>query len=245
MIRKIIQIDEEKCDGCGLCATACAEGAIKIIEGKARLVSEQYCDGLGACLGECPQGAIEIIEREAEDFSEEAVARHLGHAYAAPAPTPVPAMPAMPHGGGCPGSRMMFFGQNAQPEPQAPPAETSDYSALKQWPIQLHLLPVQAPIYENRELLIAADCTAFAMGGFHRQMLEGRALAIACPKLDDCQPYVQKLAALFANNHNHRIHGSIMEVPCCRGLAMMVKDALALSGKDIPLDVEIVRIPGR
>lgn len=259
MIRKIVQIDEEKCDGCGLCVTSCAEGAIQVIDGKARLVSDQYCDGLGACLGECPQDAIAIIERDADDFNEAAVERHLAaQTNSHPMPqasslkpasqteAPKPSFPGVT--GGCPGSRMFFGGepQAATPKPQAPvTVPQSSASALRQWPIQLHLLPTQAPIFENRELLIAADCTAFALAGFHHEMLEGRALAIACPKLDDCGTYVQKLAAIFSQNTIHRIHVAIMEVPCCRGLAMMVKDALAISGKNIPLDVQIVNVPGR
>lgn len=243
MIRKIVQIDEEKCDGCALCVTSCAEGAIAVIDGKARLVSDQYCDGLGACLGECPQNAISIIEREAAVFDEAAVENHLAARKAVAAPAAHAHAPA----GGCPGSRMMFMDQApaASSSHSEAHGEESHASALRQWPIQLHLLPVKAPIFENRELLIAADCTAFAMGGFHRQMLEGRALAIACPKLDDSAAYVEKLAAIIASNTIRRIHVAIMEVPCCGGLAMLVKDALAQSGKDIPLNIEVVRIPGR
>lgn len=246
MIRKIVQIDEEKCDGCGLCVTSCAEGAIAIIEGKARLVSDQYCDGLGACLGECPQGAIAIIEREADEFDEVAVEHHLKKSGKPADQTSAAAqvVASAMGGGGCPGSRMMFLGD--APKPANPPAKDSSAtqpSALRQWPIQLHLIPVQAPFLENRELLIAADCTAFAMGGFHRELLEGRALAIACPKLDDTGNYVQKLAAIFANNNIHRVHVAIMEVPCCRGLAAMVRDAMAISGKDIPLNVQVLNIP--
>jgi len=239
MQRKIVQIDEALCDGCGLCVTACAEGAIAVIDGKARLISDQYCDGLGACLGDCPQGAIAIVERDAEAFDEAAVETHLAAKQA------LKSTAHAPHShpdGGCPGARMIF--RETRPA-AAPVAEqrSQEHSALSQWPIQLHLLPVQAPFYHERELLIAADCTAFAMGGFHRRMLEGRALAIACPKLDDGTTYVRKLAAIFAGNAIRKIHVAIMEVPCCRGLVMMVKDALAMSGADIPLEIEVVKIP--
>jgi ferredoxin len=251
MKRKIISIDESKCDGCGVCVDSCHEGAIQVIEGKARLVSETYCDGLGACLGECPQGAITIEERDAAAFDEKAVEEHLRRQQ-----SPQPAGPALQarhpfaahSGGGCPGSQVRF---SRPASAQAPATGTCSCdngsprpSALTQWPIQLRLVPPTAPYFNDCHLLIAADCVAFALGGFHDDLLEGRALAIACPKLDDPSGYVEKLTAILSANTIRSITVCIMEVPCCRGLAMMVQQALAASGKKIPLTQRIVSLDG-
>lgn len=239
MKRNIVQIDESLCDGCGQCVTACAEGAIQIIDGKARLISDQYCDGLGACLGECPQGAITVIERDAQAFDEEAVARHLQNQNAEPEPQPQPASPPF---SGCPGSRILSFPEQ-QEKPSQGPAPVPK-SKLRQWPVQLHLLSPKAPYFDNADLLICADCVPFAMGDFHNTLLNGHALAIACPKLDDTRFYIEKLAGIFAQNDIRSITIAIMEVPCCSGLVRLVDEALKSSGKTIDVNVKVLTLQG-
>lgn len=215
--RKIVRIDEEKCDGCGLCVPACPEGAIQIIDGKARLVSDTYCDGLGACLGHCPKDAITIEEREAEPFDEEAVQAHLEteHHIAA----------------ACPSAQVMQFKVPAKSE-------------LAQWPIQLTLVPPQAPYLNNADLLIAADCTPFAYPQFHQDLLKGKTILIGCPKLDDVQFYIEKLAQIFSHNNIASVTVAHMEVPCCFGLTYIVKEALSQAGKDIPVEDITISIRG-
>ncbi|MEW5722171.1 MAG: ferredoxin [Thermodesulfobacteriota bacterium] len=225
--RKIIKIDEELCNGCGNCVIDCAEGALQVIDGKARLISEIYCDGLGACLGGCPTGALEVIEREAEEFDEKAVEKHLAHTQAASALEPEPA----PLACGCPGSLVRELKPLAEKTPgaEAPP------SALRHWPIQLHLVPVKAPFFQNAKLLVAADCAGFSLTALHRDHLAGRSLIIACPKLDETSPYEDKLAAIFRENNLKEITVLYMTVPCCFGLVHLVKQALKKSGRSIPL----------
>lgn len=259
-VRKIVRIDEEKCNGCGDCVPSCAEGAIRIINGKARLMGENLCDGLGACLGHCPMDAITVEERPAEDYDESAVERHLGHkpahyvppvtasaaATMAPAPPLKPAFaPMHPHGGGgCPGSRLRTFEAMPAGVPAAPSAGSTQ-SALRQWPVQLTLLPMQGPIWENAHLLLAADCVPFAYPDFHSTMLAGKTLAIACPKLDECDAYVQKLATIFASNTVRSVTIARMEVPCCGGLVRIVNMALQMSGRtDIEVKEIVVGIRG-
>ncbi len=249
--RQIIRIDEDKCDGCGLCVPSCHEGALQIIDGKARLVSEVYCDGLGACLGECPQGALTIEEREAEEFDEAAVKERMAAAKPAPAAPPAPhgAHEAHEHGGhgsgpvgmgGCPGSAVRQFARKPQDAAPRAPGATEE-SALAQWPIQISLVPPTAPYFQGAELLLAADCVPFAYAGFHRDFLDGRALAIGCPKLDDAEFYRQKLAAIFRDGGVRKVTVLMMEVPCCGGLGLIARAALKLAGKEgaIPLE-EIV-----
>lgn len=257
MKRNIILIDEEKCNGCGLCTKACAEGALEIIGGKAKLVSEVYCDGLGACLGKCPEDAIRIEAREAAAFDEHAVEQRLQQQAAPPAAKPVhghghsgcpgsqPRSLAAPvaaaakpaHGKapcGCPGSMARSF---AAPEGAATGAGESGPPApseLRQWPVQLHLVPVNAPYWQGADLLIAADCVPFACAGFHAQFLKDRRLIIGCPKLDDQQAYLAKLQAIFEQNDIRSITVVHMEVPCCHGLPHLVQTALKQSGKSIP-----------
>ncbi|GLI37677.1 4Fe-4S binding protein [Geobacter hydrogenophilus] len=243
MIRKIVQIDEEKCNGCGLCVPACAEGAIKIVNGKAVLAADNLCDGLGACLGDCPQDAIRIIEREADEFDETAVDEHLkgaGRELAQHAPPPP--QPHGHHAGGCPGSRAMVFAP-AHPADEQPAGGTIA-SRLRQWPVQLHLVPTTAPYFQDADLLIAADCVAFAHGDFHREFLEGKALVIGCPKLDDNNAYLQKLTELFRVSSIRSITALRMEVPCCCGIVMAARQALAASGKDIPFREVTIGIQG-
>jgi Pyruvate/2-oxoacid:ferredoxin oxidoreductase delta subunit len=249
--RKIIKIDEAKCNGCGLCVPACHEGALAIIDGKARLVKDSYCDGLGDCLGECPQDAIVIEERDVDPYDEAAVQKHLADrakASAKPAP-PAGGCPGMrafslatakPAGGGCPGSRAASF--------EAPKAAAADsapaQSALSQWPIQLHLVSPNAPYWEDADLLVAADCVLAAYPDLHSKLMKGRRLIIACPKLDDTGNYVEKLAAILATNSIKSLTVARMEVPCCGGICQIVGDALARSGRDIPTETITIGIQG-
>lgn len=249
--RKVIRIDESKCDGCGQCVLACAEGAIAIIDGKARLVSETYCDGLGACLAECPQGALTVEEREAEAFDEAAVREHLERLRQPHAPAPYhpahpgPGAPPHAHGGGCPGAAVRDFRSAAASSPCCAPATTNaPTSALGHWPVQLHLVPPRAPFLQGADLLLAADCTAFAVGDFHERFLGDHALVIACPKLDDTGPYLEKLTRILAENGIRSLHVVQMEVPCCFGLERLARRALAAAGKPIPLQVTTVGIRG-
>lgn len=245
MLRKIVQIDADKCNGCGLCVPSCAEGAIKMVNGKAVLSADNLCDGLGACLGDCPQGAIRIIEREADEFDESAVAKHLentgrpaDHHGHQPAHRPAPAA----HGhGGCPGSRAMSF---APATTAATEESGSRQSKLGQWPVQLHLVSTTAPYFQDADLLIAADCVPFAYADFHKDFLAGKAVVVGCPKLDDNQFYTQKLTELFRASSIRSITVLRMEVPCCGGIVMAARQALAASGKEIPLTEVTVGIKG-
>ncbi len=277
MLRNIVRIDEDKCDGCGLCVTACAEGAIQIVDGKARLVKDQYCDGLGACLGECPRDAITIEQRDTEAFDEQAVERHLasigrpglgqhggaGQAHEqtpkpAPQPQPKPAgggcpgAAAMMLGGGCPGSTARALGGNgagatgAMPgaaTPEAAPGESRP-STLRNWPVQLKLVSPMAPYLSGARLCIAADCTAFAYADFHKDMLAGKVCLIGCPKLDDVGYYLEKLTAIMQHNEIESVDVVYMEVPCCGGLVRAVRQAIADSGRDIPLTLTKVGLEG-
>ena len=248
-----MQIDEAKCDGCGECITSCAEGAIALVGGKARLVSDVYCDGLGACLGECPQDAITVVERDAAAFDEGAVHVHLQrlgraqlpHAPGA-APSAAPAPAAQAHGpaataGGCPGSaareirRPSLSVLKDLPGPAAAPAPRQGGSTLSQWPVQLKLVPPTAPWLAGADLLLAADCVPFAYAGFHADFLAGKKLLVGCPKLDDNQAYAAKLAEMFTRNDVRSVTVVRMEVPCCGGIAWAAREGLARSGKQVPL----------
>ena len=222
MIRRIIQIDTEKCNGCGACAAACHEGAIGMVDGKARLLRDDYCDGLGDCLPACPTGAITFVEREAAAYDEAAVRQRQAA-----------------HSGGCPGSRAQALRQSA---PAAAPAEAE--SCLAQWPVQLKLTPVTAPCFRDAELLVAADCSAFACGGFHRQFMAGRTTLIGCPKLDGVD-YAEKLTAILAANPIRGVTVVRMQVPCCGGLENAVKRAVAGCGKDIPCRTVVLSLDGK
>lgn len=242
-VRDVVQIDERLCDGCGDCVPSCAEGAIQIIDGKARLVGDVYCDGLGACLGHCPQGAITVVRREAESFDQEAVDRHLATVRPPPPPSAAAGLPLVGRHAAvsCPGSRVVAFGPTAATwgDGQAVP------SRLRQWPIQLHLLPPTAPFLQGAELLLAADCVAFAVGGFHQAHLDGRALAIACPKLDSQQEiYVAKLAAMIDLGGIRSLEVMVMEVPCCSGLVRLAEEALARATRTVQLRVTVAGIGG-
>jgi NAD-dependent dihydropyrimidine dehydrogenase PreA subunit len=243
MRREIIKIDEEKCDGCGLCVPACAEGAIQIIDGKARLVREVYCDGLGACLGECPRGALTIETREAEAFDEEAVQQHLQSKTQEKTSRTIAAASACEFT--CPGSRSQVFRERVvNGVNESLTGDTQIPSQLGQWPVQLHLVPVHAPYFQNADLLIAADCVPFAFADFHGKFLRGRALVVGCPKLDDVEAYHRKLTEIFRQNDIRMVEVIHMEVPCCFGLVRLVQMALKDSGKAIPLVLTKVGIRG-
>jgi ferredoxin len=221
--RQIIRIDQEKCDGCGMCVPSCAEGAIQIVDGKATLLADQFCDGLGACLGACPQGALIIEEREAEEFVGPAPG-----AEAHPAPSPAPAAAAS-EVFVCPGSRMQQF--------KGEGALAAGPSALGHWPVKLQLMPPQAPFLKGAHLLVAADCAPFAAGDFHARYLEGKAVVCGCPKFDDLEAHTAKLAAILQENEVQEITIVNMEVPCCFGLVQAVRQALEATGKSVPVTI--------
>ncbi len=210
VLRKIIEIDEELCNGCGDCVISCAEGSLEIIDGKARVISDRYCDGLGACIGECPTGALTIVEREAEEFDVEAVEEHLAESKAAPS-------------GG----------------------EAAGISSLSHWPVQIRLVPPNAPFLKGADLLVVADCVPVAFPSFHRDFLEGKVVMMGCPKFDDVDSYVDKFQQIFESADVERITVAIMEVPCCSGLPMVVEKAMAASGKTIPMERVVVSTKGR
>lgn len=229
--RKIVKIDEGKCDGCGQCIIACAEGALQIVEGKARLVSDKYCDSLGACLGECPQGAISIEERVAEAFDEEAAKQHL-EKQAGKIEQPC----------GCPSTIIRQF-QHAGKEIKAGPAANQP-SQLRHWPVQLALVPPDAAFLRGADVLLAADCTAFTCGTFHNDFLRGHALLVACPKLDNYEAHLARLREILRQPDIRSLTVLRMEVPCCSGLTRMVKQAMLTAGKDIPFKEIIIGTSG-
>ncbi len=230
MLRNIVVINEEKCDGCGLCVKACAEGAIQIINGKAKLVSETYCDGLGACLGHCPRGAITIEQRQAVPFDEKAAHEHVNRLKSA----------SENSFSGCPGMKMM---QRKPQEPNIGAAEIP--SQLGQWPVQLKLLSPTAPYFAQADLMLAADCVPFAMGDFHPSLLKGHTIAVGCPKLDDRPYYVGKVAQILRLNDIRSLTVVRMEVPCCSGLTQIARMAIADSGKTMPFEEIAISLNGQ
>lgn len=247
MERTIIRIDEARCDGCGLCVKACHEGALAIVDGKARMISETYCDGLGACIGPCPQGAITSETREAAAFDEAAVSRRQRELGLPPVPAhPAPAAHSHGAGGGCPGSMLRSFAPLA-PVAATPCGTISDQppaSQLGHWPIQLRLLHPGAPYLTGADLLLCADCAPFTIPDFHGRYLTGRCVAIACPKLDDAGEAVARLAAIIANAQPRRITVLRMEVPCCGGLATAAFKARELAGVPVPIEVHVAGVRG-
>ena len=240
--RKIIHIDEELCDGCGECVPSCAEGSLQIVDGKAKVIADNLCDGLGACLGECPQGALQIIEREAEEFDEEAVEAHL--AQQAKEAAAQPQAPAHAHGPaeipcGCPSTQMKAF----QPLGKAAPA-TGGTSALTHWPIQIHLVPPTAPFLKGADLLVAADCAPFSYPDFHGVLLKDKVLMVGCPKLDDAQAYIDKFTEIFRQAGVRSITTVMMEVPCCAGLSVIIRQALENAKANIPLEEVVISVRG-
>jgi ferredoxin len=303
MQRSIIKIDEDKCNGCGLCILNCHEGALQIIDGKARLISDLFCDGLGACIGHCPERAITIEERQAEpynetlvmqemikkgkntvlahlkhlkdhgadDFLNEAIKyikdnnidfninnaeneKHVNQGKYQPKSGEILPHPLIPKnfesnvcGGGCPGSKVIDFSNIVAPDSTEIDTSVSQpaQSQLRQWPVQLHLLNPNAPYFKNSDLLLAADCTAFSMGGFHNEYLKGKILAIACPKLDsNKESYIEKIAAMIEHSKLNTITVMMMEVPCCSGLMQIAKSAISKSGRKIPVKQVILGIQG-
>jgi len=240
-IRKIVNIDEDKCNGCGLCVPNCAEGAIKIIDGKAKLIAENLCDGLGACLGECPRGAISITEREADEFDEAAVHEHLSKKEQS-------SCHSNHVGGGCPGSRAMEINRQDNTtkasEVSSGDIEVKIKPQLTQWPVQLMLVPERASYFENADLLITADCVPFAYPNYHLDLLKGKKVVVGCPKLDDNSYYVEKLTAIMKNNDINSVTVAFMEVPCCGGIVMAAERAVEMSGKNIPLSKIRIKING-
>ena len=234
MIRKIIKIDEEKCDGCGLCADACHEGAIEIIDGKAKLVRENFCDGFGDCLPGCPTGAIRFEEREAPEYDEKAV-------QATKEKKKMDEVKSMHHEGICPGSRIAQFQRS---EEAAPAFAAKPSSQLGQWPCQIKLVPTQAPFFEGAKLLIAADCTAYAYANMHEDFMKGKITLIGCPKLDAVD-YTEKLTAIIRDNDIKSVTIVRMEVPCCGGLQRAAEKALQASGKFIPWQVVTITTDGQ
>jgi len=255
-LRDIISIDEELCDGCGECVPSCVEGALRIVNGKARVVADVLCDGMGACVGECPTGALKVIARDAPEFDERAVAA-------------LSTLPGLaPQGGhhgmsGCPGSRVQVFEEHAGRRPVAPqprviplqdrtppasgpePAPSASGSRLRQWPVQLHLVPPTAPFFQGRHVLLAADCVPVAVPDFQTAFLDGRGLAIACPKLDQHQEsYVEKLTAMVDHADIQSLTVAIMEVPCCSGLVRLAQQALTAANRKIPLRLVKIGIRG-
>jgi Pyruvate/2-oxoacid:ferredoxin oxidoreductase delta subunit len=245
--RKVITIDEEKCDGCGECVTSCAEGAIAVVDGKARLVSETYCDGLGACLGHCPQGAISIEERQAEAFDEVATREHLRRiARPAGTKTASPAPPPVPHA--CPSTMLRMLNSLGRGNPAgaaAPaPATASAPSELTNWPVQLMLVPPHAPYLRDADILLVADCVPFAYADFHRRFLRGRPVIIGCPKLDSADFYVKKLAQILQTAQPRSISILRMEVPCCSGLTRIAQLAMQAVEAKARLEEVVVSIQG-
>lgn len=234
MIRKMIKIDRDKCNGCGLCITACHEGALQLVDGKAELIADSYCDGLGACLPECPTGAMTIEEREAVAFDEAAVQKHM-------AKVSDPVAPNLACG--CPGSSVKLI--NRENSGCSIPEKTvANESQLKQWPCQIKLVPVNAPYFDNARLLIAADCTAFAYANIHNDFMQNKITLIGCPKLDDVN-YADKLRAIFETHEIQSVEVLRMSVPCCGGIVRMVEQALADSGKVIPSSVVTIGTDGK
>ena len=246
--RKIIEIDRDKCNGCGLCTEACAEGALVLDEeNKAVLAKDIYCDGLGACLDVCPEDALHIIERESEDYDPQATYQHVKKTKGEKEAAHVHGIP--PQGcasfsaqSGCPGSAAREIHRADRVSEQK---TVSGESELSQWPIQLHLVSPYAPYFNESDLLIAADCTGFALGSFHQDLLKGKKLVIACPKLDDTSPYVEKIAEILKTNTIYSLTVAIMVVPCCSGLFRIVEQAVELSGKQINIKKIVIGVDGQ
>lgn len=269
VVRDVIQIDEDRCDGCGACMPACPEGALQVIDGKARLVRQSYCDGLGACLGDCPQGALRVVKMEVEAYDEDGVMAHLeehapdmlekhmahlrahgmGGAETEDERRRTAVEQALPVFAACPGSQVRLWDTPAQDEGKQAGKETRQpqeaprlASQLRQWPVQLHLVPVRAPFFQNADLTLVADCVPFAVPNFHGDYLKGASIAVGCPKLDDGQAYIEKVTQILQQSDVRSLKVLYMEVPCCRGLVFIAQEALRRSGKDIPFSAEMIEI---
>ena len=237
--RKIIEINEELCDGCGQCVIACAEGAIKIIDGKAKVISDNLCDGLGACIGDCPQGALKIVERETDEFDEDAVEKHLEQQKKAELMADT--LPC-----GCPSTQIQDFTTETTCQAANKPVSiASEESALSHWPVQIRLVPPDAPFLKGADLLVAADCVPVAYPALHNDFLKGRIVMIGCPKFDDKESYVEKFAEIFKTAGIKSITCLIMEVPCCSGLPGILTRAMENAGTDIPLEKIVISNRGK
>ena len=237
--RKIIEIDEERCDGCGLCIIGCAEGALTVMDGKAKVVADKFCDGLGACIGECPNDALTIVEKETDEFDEIAVEEHLSQmekekAHEAPAPA-----------SGCPSATWQSFAPTACQKANQPTTHAGGISALSHWPVQIRLVPPQAPFLKNAHLLVAADCTPLAYPEFHERLLKGKVVLMGCPKFDDVQDYIDRFAAIFSASDIASITAAIMEVPCCSGLPYIIKKGMEKAGKTVPMETVVISTRGQ
>lgn len=232
-VRKIIRIDENLCNGCGACADKCAEGALTIIDGKARLISETYCDGLGACLNDCPKGAILIEERPADEFNEKAVGYHLAHEAR-----------EGKMACGCPGSQMLDFNEKIEVREITQKQYPYHDSALRHWPVQLTLVPTKAPFFQEADVLLTAHCVPFAYADFHHEFLKRHSLLIACPKLDDAEAHLQKLTRILIDSNIKSLTVLHMEVLCCSGLVSIAKKAIAASGKRMPFSDVTIGVKG-
>jgi NAD-dependent dihydropyrimidine dehydrogenase PreA subunit len=244
--RKIVNIDADKCNGCGECVDACAEGAIELTNGKARLIAENYCDGLAACLGECPQGAISIIERETEAFDPEAVKHHLAHArnlkfeisnLKSSSSATLPC--------GCPSTHLQTFEETrTKPEisnfKSSSGTEARQPSSLTHWPVQIKLIPPTAPFLKNADLLVASDCTPLAYPNFHTDFLKGKVVMMGCPKFDDSEEYIKKFAEIFRIANIRSVTIIIMEVPCCSKMPLIIQEGMELAGKEIPTKIVVI-----
>jgi ferredoxin len=244
-MRKIIEINEELCDGCGQCVPDCAEGSLKIIDGKARLVADKLCDGLGACLGSCPTGALKIVEREAEEFDEAAVEAFL----ASEKKHQAQAQKAVTPGAGCPSARLHSFpaaaaGGSCQAANQPQRQETSAASALSHWPVQIRLVPAHAPFLQNADLLVAADCTAVAARSFQERYLEGKSVLMGCPKFDDGEAYIQRFAEIISSCNLKSLTLLLMEVPCCSAMSVLIKKAMERAGKKMAVTQITISVRG-
>ncbi len=229
VLREIVRIDEGLCDGCGICVPSCAEGALQIIDGKARLISEDHCDGLGACIGRCPRGAISVVEREAEPFDEEAVHANFDEEEIQKAGEGVLVC-------GCPSNAVQAF--------ESSQTQTVESSALRQWPVQLNLVPTEAKFFEGADLLVVADCVPVAYPNLHASLLPDKAIVIGCPKFDDARRHTEKLAEILKRNGVRSVTVARMEVPCCSGLERIVERAVEASGKKVPLRRHVVTVRG-
>jgi len=238
-LRKIIEIDEELCDGCGQCIPSCAEGALEIVDGKAQVIADKLCDGLGACLGECPTGALKVIEREADEFDEEAVEEHLTAKETAEEKQHIPF--------GCPSTQIQTFVPiESHPEAQIPSAmRTVGESVLSHWPVQIRLIPPKAPFLKGADLLVLADCVAVAYSRLQSDFIKGKVVMMGCPKFDGAEEYIEKFAEIFKIAGIKSITTVYMEVPCCSGLPMIVKKGLEMSGQSIPMNDVIISTRGK
>ncbi|MFA4915745.1 MAG: 4Fe-4S dicluster domain-containing protein [Syntrophales bacterium] len=239
VLRKIIEIDEELCDGCGQCIMSCAESALQLVDGKARVVSDIFCDGLGACLGECPTGALSIIEREADEFDEEAVESHMAETEKMESTQTLPC--------GCPSASIQTFTPSASGHGAGSVHrdESTEESALWHWPIQIKLVPAKAPFLKGADLIVLADCCAVAIPNLHRDFIKGKVVMMGCPKLDQAGEYIDKFSEIFKTAGIRSITTVMMEVPCCSGLEMIVKKGLEKAGVTIPMKRVVISTRGK